>query len=100
MLDALREVENGVVVRLWVVPGASKTGIDGYDSWKKSIKFKTKEPAEKDKANRSIVGFFKTLTGKEAALSGGARSKNKEVLVLGATQKELFKALEERLVKD
>ncbi len=94
MLDAFREAGNGTVVRLWVVPGASKTAIDGYDTWKKSIKFKTKEPAEKDKANRSILEFFAALTGKKTALSSGARSKNKDVLVLGATQKELSKALE------
>ena len=93
MFDALREVDNGVVVRLWVVPGAKHTGIDGYDNWKKSIKFKTTEPPEKDKANRSILEFFSSLTGKKTALQSGARSKKKEVLVLGATLKEIVQAL-------
>ena len=93
MLDALRKVEKGVVIRLRVVPGASKTAIDGYDNWIKSIKFKTSEQAEKDKANRSILEFFASLLGKETVLVSGARSKQKEVLVLGATLEEVSEAL-------
>ncbi|MEO0248030.1 MAG: DUF167 family protein, partial [candidate division WOR-3 bacterium] len=87
MHNALREVERGVVVRLWVVPGASKTAIGEYDCWKKSINFKTKEPAKKDAANRSLLEFFESLTGKKAVLLSGSRSRQKEVLVLGATLK-------------
>ena len=93
MLDALREVEKGVVVKLWVVPGASRTAIDEYDNWKGSIKFKTKEPAKNDAANRSILEFFGSLIGKKTVLMTGARSKSKEILVLGATLKEVTQAL-------
>lgn len=93
MLDALREVEKGVVIRLRVLPGASKTAIDGYDNWKKSIRFKTKEPAKKDAANRSILDFFASLTGRKTVLARGARSKSKEILVLGATPDEVVQAL-------
>jgi uncharacterized protein (TIGR00251 family) len=89
MLDALREVEDGVVVRLWVMPGASETAVDEYDDWRKSLKFKTKEPAQKDAANRSVLGFFSSLLGKKTVLQKGARSRQKEVLVLGATLKEV-----------
>ena len=92
--DALRVTDEGVVIRLWVVPGATRTKIDGYDCWKKAIRFKTSEPADKDKANRSILDFFKTLIGKETALVSGARSKDKQVLVLGAAQKDVVDALE------
>jgi len=95
MFDALREVDNGVAVRLWVVPGAKDTKIDGYDNWKKSIKFKTTEPPERGKANRSILAFFSSLTGRKTALQSGARSKQKEVLVLGATLKEVSDALKQ-----
>jgi len=89
MSDALKEVEKGVVIKLWVVPGASKTTIDEYDNWKKSLKFKTKEPPKNNAANRSILEFFGSLCGKKAVLLSGLRSKNKEVLILGATLKEV-----------
>jgi len=92
--DALRLTDDGVVIRLWVVPGAKHTKVDGYDSWKKAIRFKTAAPAEKDKANRSILDFFSSLTGKRTALLSGARSKDKQVLVLGATHKDVVSALE------
>lgn len=97
MLQALREANGGVVVRLRVVPGAKKTALDGYDPWKKSLKFKTIEPAEKDKANRSILDFFNSLLGGKTALVSGARSKDKEILVLGATLKEVSEALQKAL---
>ncbi len=89
MFDALREVENGVVVRVRVIPGASKTTLEWYDNWKKSIKFKTTEPAKRGKANRSVLEFFEDLTGKRATLLSGAKSRDKEILVLGATLKEV-----------
>jgi uncharacterized protein (TIGR00251 family) len=93
MLQALREADGGVIIRLRVVPGAKKTALDGYDTWKKSLKFKTSEPAEKDKANRSILDFFNSLFGRKTALLSGARSKDKEILVFGATLKEVSEAL-------
>lgn len=93
MHNALRVTDDGVVIKLWVVPGASETSIGEYDNWKKSIKFKTKEPAEKDRANRSILDFFDSLTGRKTVLLSGAKSKSKEVLVLGATLEELNKKL-------
>jgi uncharacterized protein (TIGR00251 family) len=96
MFDALRETDEGVVIRLWAVPGASETTLCEYDSWKKAFKFKTSEPAEKDKANRSILDFFETLLGKKARLISGARSRQKEVLVLGATLKEVVQTLQKQ----
>jgi uncharacterized protein (TIGR00251 family) len=87
--QALRVVDKGVVISLWVVPGAKKTALEGYDDWRKSLKFKTKEPPYEGMANRSIEGFFSSLLGKESVLLTGAKSKQKEVLVLGATLKEV-----------
>jgi len=93
MLEALREVDEGVVIRLWVVPGAKKTAIGEYDNWKKSLKFKTKEPPQDGAANRSILEFFASLTGKKTVLKTGAKSKSKQVLVLGATLSEVSQVL-------
>jgi uncharacterized protein (TIGR00251 family) len=93
MSDALRQVEGGVVIKLWVVPGANKTAIDGYDTWKGLLKFKTKEPAKNNAANRSILEFFTSLLGKKTVLMSGEKSKRKEVLVLGATLNEVSEKL-------
>lgn len=96
MCDALREVENGVMIRLWVIPKANKTGIDGYDNWKRSFRFKTKEPPLDDRANRSTVDFFSSLFGKRTVLSSGRQSRQKEILVFGATLSETSSALKEK----
>ena len=93
MFDAFREVKDGVVVRIRAVPSASKTALDGYDEWTKSLRFKTMEPAEKGRANRSILDFFASLTGREAVLLSGTKSRDKKVLVLGATLEEVRKRL-------
>lgn len=91
--QALRVVDKGVVISLRVVPGAKKTAFDGYDNWRNSLKFKTKEPPQEGAANRSIVEFFTSLIGKEAILQSGAKSREKEILVLGATLIEVQNAL-------
>jgi uncharacterized protein (TIGR00251 family) len=95
MHKAIRVVDNGVVLRIRVIPGASKTALCEYDDWRNSLRIKTKEPALKGAANLSLEGFFSSLFGKEAAIVSGARSKDKEVLVLGTTLSEA----EERLAQ-
>lgn len=89
MHQALRVIDKGVVITLWVIPGAKKTALDGYDAWRKSLKFKTKELPHEGAANRSIVNFFTSLFGKETVLITGAKSKGKEILVLGASLEEV-----------
>jgi hypothetical protein len=91
--QALRVVDRGVILSLWVLPGARKTALDEYDNWRKSIRFKTEAPAQKGAANRSVLEFFASLLGKETVLLKGAKSRQKEVLVLGATLEEVRKAL-------
>ena len=95
--QALRVVNKGVVIRLWVLPGATKTTLVEYDNWRKSFRFKTKEPAQKGAANRSIAEFFTRILGKETVLLKGAKSRQKEILVLGATLDEVSKTLEKQI---
>jgi uncharacterized protein (TIGR00251 family) len=88
MFDALRKAENGVQIGLWVQPGADETALVGYDEWKGSFKFKTSALAEKNKANKAVLEFFESLFGRKAALVSGEKSRDKKILVLGATLDE------------
>lgn len=88
MFDALRKVENGVLISLRVQPGADETALMGYDKWKGCFKFKTSALAERNKANKATLEFFESLFGKKAALVSGEKSRGKQILVLGATLDE------------
>ena len=89
MFDALRKAKNGVEVSICVTPNADRTALAGYDSWKRCFKFKTTALAEKNKANRAVLDFFQSLFGKDVALLSGERSREKTILVLGATLEEV-----------
>ncbi|MBN2518721.1 MAG: YggU family protein [Candidatus Altiarchaeota archaeon] len=96
MFDALRKAENGVEISLCVIPNADRTALAGYDEWKHCFKFKTNALAEKNKANRALLDFFQSLFGKEVALTKGERSRNKTILVLGATLEDVSDKLEKQ----
>ena len=91
---AVREVDGGVVFRVKVVPGSSKTVdcglLDGM------IKIKVSAAPEKGKANKNLVEFLaKKLGLKKRAVSivSGQTNPVKEVLVHGISTESLLEKM-------
>ncbi|MCF7956284.1 MAG: DUF167 domain-containing protein [Phycisphaerae bacterium] len=57
----LNETEQGVEIRVKVVPGSSKTQIAG--TLGEMLKIKVAAPPEKGKANQSLIAFMAKLLG-------------------------------------
>ncbi len=85
------ESENGVVLTVKVVPGASRTAIAGeLDGM---VKIKLSAPAEKGKANQSLIEFLaKRLGVKKKAVSivSGHTSPIKKVQICGITAEDVL----------
>jgi uncharacterized protein (TIGR00251 family) len=96
MSESIIKTENGVLVRLYVLPKANKTGLAGYDKWRHRFKFKTTSPPIEGKANESVLDFFESLLGKKVKLAGGQKSIKKKILVLDATLDEISDVLKKQ----
>ena len=75
---------DGVVVEVWVVPGASRDSIDGtYDG---AMRVRTAAPAEGGRANRAVARLVAARFGaRRATVISGETSRRKRVLVAGTT---------------
>ncbi|VAW08228.1 COG1872 [hydrothermal vent metagenome] len=78
----LREQDDGVVVDVWVVPGASRTEIVGAHDG--ALRIRVAAPPEGGKANKAVrkalVQYFKCT---DATLVRGATSRRKQWLLGG-----------------
>lgn len=90
----IREVDGGVVFAAKIVPGSSKTAVCGLLDG--MIKFKISAPAQKGKANQSLIELLAKQVGvKRNAISiiSGLTTPVKHVHVLGISAETLLKKL-------
>ncbi len=75
---------DGVVIDVWVVPGASSDEVVGEHAG--ALKVRTAAPAEGGKANRRVAGIVaQAAGGRSGSVVAGAASRSKRVLVVGVT---------------
>jgi hypothetical protein len=93
MKDALRQVQDGVILDLEITPNAKETEIHGYNPWRKRIEVRLSEQAQKGKANDQLILFFSDLLhishGKVQIIAGHTSSK-KSVKIAGVTSEEIL----------
>lgn len=86
MKDALRQVQDGVILDLEITPNAKDTEVHGYNQWRKRIEVRLSEMAQKGKANEQLVSFLSDLlnvsSGNVEIISGHTSSK-KSVKITG-----------------
>ncbi len=73
---------DGVLIEVWVVPGASRTAVGGLHDG--ALRVRVSAPPEGGKANRAAAGAVAEFFGvRRAEVIGGATSRRKQVLVHG-----------------
>jgi uncharacterized protein (TIGR00251 family) len=84
---------NGVVVTVWVVPGASSDQVVGEHDG--ALKVRTVAPAEGGKANRRVALLVAhAVGGRRGIVASGESSRRKQVVVSGITLAEASAALQ------
>jgi uncharacterized protein (TIGR00251 family) len=86
----LKETESGVVLAARVKAGSGKFSISQKEGF---LEIRTKSPAEDNKANLEIIKELSRLFGKEVRILRGLKSRNKEILVVGASEWDVGKAI-------
>lgn len=91
---SIQEVNGGVIFKVKVVPGSSRTAIAGLLDG--MLKIKITAPAEKGKANQCLINFLARELGvKKNAISiiSGQTSPVKYIKVLGVSVHTLLRKL-------
>jgi len=96
MKDAIRQVEDGVILELDISAGSKETAIKGYNPWRKRIEIRLSERAQKGKANAELMSFlsdlFKVHSRNVELISGSTNSK-KSVKIIQAQAEDILKIL-------
>ncbi|MEA3503292.1 MAG: DUF167 family protein [Actinomycetota bacterium] len=80
-MEPIFEQDDGVAVRLHVVPGASSSEVKGR--YGDTIKIRVTAPPEGGRANRVIVDLLECVVGGTAEIVKGHTSSSKTVLIRG-----------------
>ncbi len=92
MSDFLSADSDGVIVEVWVVPGASRDSLGGIHDG--AVRIRTTAPAEGGRANRAVARLVAERTGvRRAEVVAGAQSRRKRVLLAGADLAAVRRAL-------
>jgi uncharacterized protein (TIGR00251 family) len=94
-LSALHVHPDGVLVDVWVVPGASRDEVGGfYDG---ALRVRVTAPPEGGKANRAVGRVIAAALGvRRVTVHAGATSRRKRVLIPGTTVEQVAERLSRR----
>ena len=91
-VEPVAEHSEGALVRVHVVPGASRTEIKGR--YGDAIKIRVAAPPEGGRANRAVVDLFEDLVGGSAEIVKGPTSRSKTVLIRGVDRATVAESLD------
>ena len=92
LMEPVASHDEGVTVRIRVVPGASRTEVKGRHG--DVIKVRVSAPPEGGRANRAVVDLLEQLVGGGAEIVKGSASQSKTVLIRGVDRAAVAEVLE------
>jgi len=96
MEDAVRQVEDGVILELDISAGSKETAIKGYNPWRKRIEIRLSERAQKGKANAELMFFLSNLFkvhSRDVEIISGSTNSKKSVKIIQAKAEDILKIL-------
>lgn len=93
-MQAVKEIEDGIQVRIDVTPNSSKFKINGYNEWRNEIEVKITSFPQKGKANREIIKEFSKLTNSRVDIVSGMKSQHKTLKIYGISKMNFLELLD------
>lgn len=94
--DVSRPTDRGLEVEIMVSPRSGRSGLDGFDEWRRKLIVRVKAPPLDGKANKEVEELMKMLTEHKAEISNGHLNRLKTVIIYGDPD-VIIKALTEHL---
>ena len=99
MKDAVRQVDDGVILELDISAGAKETAVQGYNPWRKRIEMRLSERAQKGKANAELISFLSQLFNvhsRNIQIVSGSTNSKKSVKIIQAQAEDILKILSQK----
>lgn len=81
--DVCRVRQGCVEVDVSVSPRSNRSGIDGYDEWRRRMIVRVKAPPLDGRANKEVSDLFSEIAGFRAEVTSGQTSRQKTVTIQG-----------------
>ena len=81
--DVCRVRDGCVEVDVSVSPRSNRSGLDGYDEWRRRLNVRVRAPPLDGRANREVAEMFREMTGCRSEVTSGQTSRQKTVTVYG-----------------
>ena len=88
---AISATDEGTIVAVWAVAGASRTEIVGIHD--EALRIRVSAPAHGDRANRALAGVLADVAGTNVELLHGHRGRRKTFLLRGVRPRDFVRRL-------
>ena len=79
-----------------VSPRSNRSGLEGFDEWRKRAILRVKSPPLDGRANKEVESYFKEVTGCKSSVTAGMTSHQKTVTIAG-DPKTIIEAIEKAM---
>ncbi len=81
---------------IMVSPRSNRSGLEGFDEWRKRAILRVKSPPLDGRANKEVESYFKEVTGCKSSVTAGMTSHQKTVTIAG-DPKAIIEAIEKAM---
>lgn len=94
--DVSRDKGDRLEIDIMVSPRSNRSGLEGFDEWRKRAILRVKSPPLDGRANKEVESYFKEVTGCKSSVTAGMISHQKTVTISG-DPKTIIEALEKAM---
>lgn len=81
--DVSRDRGDRLELDIMVSSRSNRSGLEGFDEWRKRIILRVKSPPLEGRANKEVEAYFKDITGCKSTVTAGMTSHQKTVTITG-----------------
>lgn len=81
--DVSRDKGDRLELDILVSPRSNRSGLEGFDEWRKRAILRVKSPPLDGRANKEVESYFKDVTGCRSKVTAGMTSHQKTVTISG-----------------
>ncbi|MBE6522674.1 MAG: YggU family protein [Thermoplasmata archaeon] len=94
--DVSRDKGDRLEFDIMVSPRSNRSGLEGFDEWRKRAILRVKSPPLDGRANKEVESYFKEVTGCKSSVTAGMTSHQKTVTIAG-DPKAIIEAIEKAM---
>jgi hypothetical protein len=94
--DVSRDKGDRLELDILVSPRSNRSGLEGFDEWRKRAILRVKSPPLDGRANKEVESYFKDITGCKTTVTAGMTSHQKTVTISG-DPKDIIETLEKAM---